>query len=140
MASESHPTGHIVSNADDLLSLFDADYGILVIGEGAKILGPNEHGQEILIMAEYLRLKRFESVDFDCPVLLALIVCLAPFKSHKLLLMTSLTCDSQTDWKLLPDCFTSHFRLVAKTSLRSSVKDNPGKSIGPENRTERAKN
>jgi len=51
-----------VSNANDLLGLFDADFGILVIGEGAKILGPNQHGQEILIMAEYLRLKQYEYV------------------------------------------------------------------------------
>jgi hypothetical protein len=42
-----------------LLSLFDADFGVLVVGEGAKILGPNQHGQEILIIAEYLRLKQF---------------------------------------------------------------------------------
>lgn len=26
MASDNHPTGHIVSNADDLLGLFDADF------------------------------------------------------------------------------------------------------------------
>ena len=59
MPSDRHPSGYIISNADDLLELFDADYGVLVIGEGAKILGPNEHGQEILVVAEYLRLKRF---------------------------------------------------------------------------------
>lgn len=59
MPSEQHPSGYIISNADDLLDLFDADYGVLVIGEGARILGPNEHGQEILVVAEYLRLKRF---------------------------------------------------------------------------------
>ncbi|KAH9924618.1 uncharacterized protein BXZ73DRAFT_79180 [Epithele typhae] len=59
MPSDQHPSGYIVSNADDLLGLFDADYGVLVIGEGAKILGPNQHGQEILIVAEYLRLKQF---------------------------------------------------------------------------------
>jgi hypothetical protein len=34
--------------------------GILVIGEGAKTLGPIQHGQEVLVMAEYLRLKQFE--------------------------------------------------------------------------------
>lgn len=62
MTTDNHPTGYIVSNADDLLGLFDADYGILVIGEGAKILGPNQHGQEILVMAEYLRLKQFKYV------------------------------------------------------------------------------
>jgi hypothetical protein len=58
--TEQHPTGYIVSNAEDLISLFDADFGVLVIGEGAKILGPNEHGQETLIVAEYLRLKQFK--------------------------------------------------------------------------------
>ena len=62
MPSDQHPSGYIISNADDLLELFDADYGALVVGEGAKILGPNEHGQEILIVAEYLRLKRFTYV------------------------------------------------------------------------------
>lgn len=51
-----------MSNAEDLISLFDADFGVLVIGEGAKILGPNEHGQETLIVAEYLRLKQFKCV------------------------------------------------------------------------------
>jgi light-regulated signal transduction histidine kinase (bacteriophytochrome) len=58
MPSDQRPSGYIISNADDLLELFDADYGVLVIGEGAKILGPNEHGQEILVVAEYLRMKR----------------------------------------------------------------------------------
>ncbi|KAL7279741.1 hypothetical protein ACG7TL_006148 [Trametes sanguinea] len=63
MPTDQHPGGYIVSNADDLLSLFDADYGVLVIGEGAKILGPNQHGQEILIIAEYLRLKQFRTLQ-----------------------------------------------------------------------------
>ncbi|TBU22864.1 hypothetical protein BD311DRAFT_675110 [Dichomitus squalens] len=63
MPDDRHPGGYIVSNANDLLSLFDADYGVLVIGEGAKILGPNQHGQEILIVAEYLRLKQFNALQ-----------------------------------------------------------------------------
>ncbi|KZT19961.1 hypothetical protein NEOLEDRAFT_1076573 [Neolentinus lepideus HHB14362 ss-1] len=63
MTSEQHPGGYIVSNADDLLSLFDADFGMLVIGEGAKILGANQNSQEILIMAEYLRLKQFTTMQ-----------------------------------------------------------------------------
>ena len=58
----SFQSEYIVSNVDDLLSLFDADFGMLVIGEGAKILGSDEHGQEILIIAEYLRLKQFAFV------------------------------------------------------------------------------
>ncbi|CAG7853027.1 SubName: Full=Related to phytochrome {ECO:0000313/EMBL:CCA70880.1} [Serendipita indica DSM 11827] len=57
--TDQHPTGYIVSNSEDLLTLFDADCGVLVIGEGAKILGPNEHGQDILLLAEYLRVKQF---------------------------------------------------------------------------------
>lgn len=57
------PQSYIVSNADDLLGLFDADFGVLVIGEGAKILGPNEHGQEVLVIAEYLRLKHFGTIQ-----------------------------------------------------------------------------
>lgn len=63
IVSNRHSTGYIVSNTEDLLGLFDADFGILVIGEGAKILGPNQHGQEILIMAEYLRLKQFDTIQ-----------------------------------------------------------------------------
>ncbi|KAG5639428.1 hypothetical protein H0H81_002299 [Sphagnurus paluster] len=52
-----------IRNADELLGLFDADFGILVIAEGAKILGPNLHGQEILVMSEYLRLKKFNGIQ-----------------------------------------------------------------------------
>lgn len=62
MTTDQHPSGYIVSNADDLLHLFDADYGMLVVGQGAKILGPNHNSQEILVLAEYLRLKQFKCV------------------------------------------------------------------------------
>ncbi|TDL22224.1 hypothetical protein BD410DRAFT_788955 [Rickenella mellea] len=65
LPTDSHPTGYIVSNAEDLLGLFDADFGVLVIGEGAKILGPNERGQEILLFAEYLRLKQFNLIQMS---------------------------------------------------------------------------
>ncbi|KAG9018802.1 Light-sensor Protein kinase [Tulasnella sp. 427] len=61
--TDHHPTGYIVSNAEDLLSLFSADYGILVIGEGAKILGPNNIGRELLIVAQYLRMKQFALIQ-----------------------------------------------------------------------------
>ena len=59
MPTDQHPSGYIVSNTDDLLGLLDADYGVLVIGEGAKILGQMQYGQEILVVAEYLRAKQF---------------------------------------------------------------------------------
>ncbi|KDQ30343.1 LOV histidine kinase, partial [Pleurotus ostreatus PC15] len=64
LSSPGHPsTGYLVSDADDLLRLFDADYGVLVVGDGAKVLGPNQHGQDILIVAEYLRLKQFDAIQ-----------------------------------------------------------------------------
>ncbi|KAH9986884.1 hypothetical protein BJV74DRAFT_927090 [Russula compacta] len=62
-SAKQQPQSYIVSNADDLLGLFNADFGVLVIGEGAKILGPNEHGQEVLVVAEYLRLKHFSTIQ-----------------------------------------------------------------------------
>ncbi|KAF8319778.1 hypothetical protein DL93DRAFT_2225171 [Clavulina sp. PMI_390] len=67
--SASHPNGHIVSNAEDLLELFDADYGILVIGEGAKILGPSDNGQDVLIITEYLRVKQFSTIQVTTDIL-----------------------------------------------------------------------
>ncbi len=45
MPTDANPSGYIVADANDLLGLFDADYGVLVIGEGAKILVPNQNGQ-----------------------------------------------------------------------------------------------
>lgn len=49
----------IMSNADELLGLFGADFGAVVIGEDAKMLGPNDHGQEILMTAAYFAQKQF---------------------------------------------------------------------------------
>ena len=76
MPTDQHPSGYIVSDADDLLGLFDADYGVLVIGAGAKILGPNQHGQEILVVAEYLRMKQFKYVMLVISGQLSLILLL----------------------------------------------------------------
>ncbi|KAI0088500.1 hypothetical protein BDY19DRAFT_947972 [Irpex rosettiformis] len=63
MPTDANPSGYIVADANDLLGLFDADYSVLVIGEGAKILGPHQHGQEILVVAEYLRMKQFDTMQ-----------------------------------------------------------------------------
>ncbi|KAI0685013.1 hypothetical protein BC835DRAFT_1291358 [Cytidiella melzeri] len=65
MPTDAHPAGYIVADANDLLGLFDADFGVLVIGEGAKILGPNQHGQEVLVVAEYLRMKQFSTMQIS---------------------------------------------------------------------------
>ncbi|WWC66984.1 uncharacterized protein I206_100891 [Kwoniella pini CBS 10737] len=59
--TQAHPTGYIVSNADDLLQIFDAESGLLVIGDGCKLLGQNDQGQAMLAIAEYLRVMRYDA-------------------------------------------------------------------------------
>ncbi|KAI4289291.1 MAG: hypothetical protein L6R35_001441 [Caloplaca aegaea] len=65
--TEKNPSGYIVASTDDLLQLFDADYGLLSIREETKILGKLEQTQEALALLEYLRLRKFgivmDSVD-----------------------------------------------------------------------------
>ncbi|KAK4693064.1 two-component system, chemotaxis family, sensor kinase Cph1, partial [Lecanoromycetidae sp. Uapishka_2] len=60
--TESNPSGYIIASSDDLLKLFDADYGLLSIREETKILGKLEQTQEALAMLEYLRLRKINSV------------------------------------------------------------------------------
>ncbi|GAA5980690.1 hypothetical protein JCM11641_000177 [Rhodosporidiobolus odoratus] len=58
-SSEENPGGFIIAKADDLLDLFHADFGILSIGDEAKILGPVSNSQELLAVLEYLRIKQY---------------------------------------------------------------------------------
>ncbi|KAL2879182.1 hypothetical protein SGCOL_005607 [Colletotrichum sp. CLE4] len=60
--SETNPSGYIIASSDDLLKLFDADFGMLSIRGETKILGDIEHSQEALAMLEYLRLRELTSV------------------------------------------------------------------------------
>ncbi|KAK4162864.1 hypothetical protein QBC43DRAFT_70995 [Cladorrhinum sp. PSN259] len=60
--TEHNPSGYIIASSDDLLKLFDADFGMLSIREETKILGKIGHSQEALAMLEYLRLRKFTSV------------------------------------------------------------------------------
>ena len=60
--THSNPSGYIIASSDDLLDLFDADYGILSIRDETKILGKLEQTQEALAMLEYLRLRKITSV------------------------------------------------------------------------------
>ncbi|KAK0704134.1 hypothetical protein B0T21DRAFT_299389 [Apiosordaria backusii] len=60
--TEHNPSGYIIASSDDLLKLFDADFGMLSIREETKILGKIEHSQEALALLEYLRVRRFTSV------------------------------------------------------------------------------
>ena len=56
------PSGYIIASSDDLLRLFNADYGLLSIRDETKILGKLEQTQEALALLEYLRLRRLTSV------------------------------------------------------------------------------
>lgn len=59
--TEANPSGYIIASSDDLLQLFDADYGALSIRNETKILG-NSHSQEVLALVEFLRMRQIDSV------------------------------------------------------------------------------
>jgi light-regulated signal transduction histidine kinase (bacteriophytochrome) len=60
--TEANPSGYIIASSDDLLKLFDADFGLLSIQGETKIMGKVDQSQEALAMLEYLRLRRITSV------------------------------------------------------------------------------
>ncbi|KAH8666279.1 putative cyanobacterial phytochrome B [Xylariales sp. PMI_506] len=60
--TDKNPSGYIIASSEDLLKLFDADFGILSIRGETKILGKLEQSQEALVLVEYLRVRKFTSV------------------------------------------------------------------------------
>lgn len=54
------------ASADTLFTqlLFDADFGVLSIGDEAKILGPVSNSQELLAVLEYLRMKKWTTMRY----------------------------------------------------------------------------
>lgn len=60
--TDKNPSGYIIASSEDLLKLFDADFGLLSIKGETKILGIMEQSQEALAMLEYLRMRRLTSV------------------------------------------------------------------------------
>ncbi|QDS71907.1 hypothetical protein FKW77_000358 [Venturia effusa] len=65
----SNPSGYIIASSEDLLKLFNADYGLLSIKDETKILGYLEHSQEALAMLEYLRMRKITSVTASLDVI-----------------------------------------------------------------------
>ncbi|KJZ73183.1 hypothetical protein HIM_07380 [Hirsutella minnesotensis 3608] len=61
-STDQNPSGYIIASSDDLLKLFDADFGLLSIKGETKILGSMEQSQEALAMLEYLRMRSLTSV------------------------------------------------------------------------------
>ena len=62
MPTAKNPSGYIIASSEDLLTLFDAEYGLLSIRDETKILGNLEPTQEALALLEYLRLRKSTSV------------------------------------------------------------------------------
>jgi len=60
--TQSNPSGYIIASSEDLLKLFDADFGMLSIRGETKIMGQIEQSQEALAMLEYLRMRSLTSV------------------------------------------------------------------------------
>ena len=60
--TDKNPSGYIIASSEDLLRLFDADFGLLSIKGETKILGDIEQSQEALAMLEYLRMRQLTSV------------------------------------------------------------------------------
>jgi len=60
--SQHNPSGYIIASSDDLLKLFNADFGLLSIRDETKILGRLDSSQEALAMLEYLRMRKIQSV------------------------------------------------------------------------------
>ncbi|BEI82425.1 hypothetical protein CcaverHIS002_0302930 [Cutaneotrichosporon cavernicola] len=54
--------GYLVSNADELLDIFDADSGMLVINDGCKLLGECDKPHAMLAIAEYLGIAKFGEI------------------------------------------------------------------------------
>ncbi|BEJ13265.1 hypothetical protein CspHIS471_0304390 [Cutaneotrichosporon sp. HIS471] len=54
--------GYIVSNADELLDIFDADSVMLVINDGCKLLGECDQPHAMLAIAEYLGIAKFADI------------------------------------------------------------------------------
>lgn len=60
--TETNPSGYIIASSEDLLTLFDADCGLLSIKDETKMLGTFAQTQEALAVLEYLRMRRSTSV------------------------------------------------------------------------------
>ncbi|KAE8556153.1 hypothetical protein EYB25_000853 [Talaromyces marneffei] len=60
--TEANPSGYIIASSDDLLKLFDADYGALSIRDETKLLGRLMHTPEVLALLEYLKMRQLNSV------------------------------------------------------------------------------
>ncbi|PYH85561.1 sensor histidine kinase/response regulator [Aspergillus uvarum CBS 121591] len=60
--TDANPSGYIIASSDDMLKLFDADYGAISIRGETKILGKSTESHEMLALLEFLKMRRLHSV------------------------------------------------------------------------------
>lgn len=60
--SQHNPSGYIIASSEDLLKLFNADYGLISIQDETKVLGNLDQMHEALAMLEYLKVRKMMSV------------------------------------------------------------------------------
>lgn len=66
--TKTRPSSYIIASSDDLLQLFDADFGLLSVSDETKVLGELEQTREALAMLEYLRLRKFTSIMISADI------------------------------------------------------------------------
>ncbi|PYH49825.1 putative sensor histidine kinase/response regulator [Aspergillus saccharolyticus JOP 1030-1] len=60
--TDANPSGYIIASSDDMLRLFDADYGAISIRGETKILGKSNESSEMLALLEFLKMRQLHSV------------------------------------------------------------------------------
>jgi hypothetical protein len=62
VSMQQNPIGYAASEEHDLLHIFQADSGLLAVGDTCKLLCDAGQGSSMLAIAEYLRLMKIEYV------------------------------------------------------------------------------
>ncbi|PKS05064.1 hypothetical protein jhhlp_008431 [Lomentospora prolificans] len=65
---DKNASGYIAVSSEDLLQLFDADFGVVSILGETKALGKITQSQEALAMLEYLRMRKFSDVIISADI------------------------------------------------------------------------
>ncbi|BFZ60602.1 hypothetical protein YB2330_001642 [Saitoella coloradoensis] len=63
MPTEANPGGYIIAKPEDMLSLFGAEYGVLSIAGEAKMLGSAPSSGEVHAVVQYLRERKFPTIQ-----------------------------------------------------------------------------
>jgi light-regulated signal transduction histidine kinase (bacteriophytochrome) len=62
VSTKENPSGCIIASSEDLVKLFDSDFGLLSIRGETKILGKVDESHEVLAMLAYLRMRSITSI------------------------------------------------------------------------------